>query len=182
MRFSKRRCGFTILELMVALAIGALAILGARTILTSLADQTDVLTGVTADLDRVANGERILRSLVGSIEISSDPGAGFAGGPGESSFTTWCDTAGGWQERCRVRLVIAPIDSVDTGHVLAAIFEGGDGTPLIAASREMRLLYLGDAANGGTWYSNWARGLSIPLAIGVVTARDTLIVRIGQRG
>ena len=183
MRWSnRRRGGFTLVELIAALVVGGIVIVGARSILTTLADHTDRVTGVAADLDRVANGERILRALAGGVEIATTPGSGFGGEAREASFTTWCDAAGGWQERCRVRLVVAPADSIGQRHMLAAIVAGGDGIPLLNTPSPMQLLYLGDAANGGTWYSMWARGLSIPLAIGIATVDDTLIVRIGERG
>jgi prepilin-type N-terminal cleavage/methylation domain-containing protein len=174
--------GFTLVELMVALVVGGIAIVGARGILATLADQTDRVTGIAADLDRIANGERILRALAGGVEIATTPGTGFGGEASEASFTTWCDVAGGWQERCRVRLVVAPADSIGGRHVLAAIVAGGEGIPLLTTPSPMQLLYLGDAANGGTWYPTWARGLSIPLAVGIATADETLIVRIGERG
>ena len=55
--------------------------------------------------------------------------------------------------------------------------------------------YLNDAGAGGTWFRAWGRGITAPLAIGVILPRtttaapsqnaqvvDTLILRIGARG
>ena len=42
--------------------------------------------------------------------------------------------------------------------------------------------YLENAENGVTWQRVWGRGVSAPLAIGVILDRDTLIVPVGERG
>jgi hypothetical protein len=44
------------------------------------------------------------------------------------------------------------------------------------------LRYLKDASTRGTWFRSWGTGISAPIAIGVIVDRDTLILRIGERG
>jgi prepilin-type N-terminal cleavage/methylation domain-containing protein len=176
-----RRPGYTLVELLVAMLVGGMAIAGARLVFVTLADQADRITAVAGDLDRVANGERILRALVGRMEIGSTPSTGFGGDAGRTTFTSWCDVPDGWQERCRVTLAVAPVDSAGRTHVLAAIIENGEAIPLLSAPT-IGLRYLGDASNGGVWYSVWSRGITAPIAIGVITGADTMIVRIGDRG
>ena len=43
------------------------------------------------------------------------------------------------------------------------------------------LIYLADPALGGRWLTEWDRGLALPYAIGVVRARDTVILRVAPR-
>ena len=44
------------------------------------------------------------------------------------------------------------------------------------------LRYLNTPAGGGQWFRVWGHGITAPLAVGVITDDDTMIVRIGERG
>lgn len=197
------RHGFTLVEVLVAIAIGGLVLLGARALLEVLADEEQHLTHDTATQDARSNGYRTLRSFVGQMEVGTTESGLFSGDPRSTSFTTWCDVPSGWQERCAITLVfereegeLALVARLPRGRhlVLARDFSAG----------EFRYLY--SAASGGQWFGNWGRGTTAPLAIGVILERgtpsdeggdegidsasrtpgreivDTLIVRIGERG
>ena len=169
-------------ELLVALVVGGVAILGARSVLGALADHADRVSEAAAAADRAANGERTLRALVGGIEIGTTKDAGFGGDEREARFTAWCPTPSGWQERCTVRLLVLPSDSLTAKSIVASVLSTGEILPLLESAAVQRIRYLRDAANGGTWFHTWGTGITAPLAIGIITDRDTLIVRIGERG
>lgn len=177
-----RMRAFTLVELLVALVVGGVAILGARSVLGALADHAGRVSDAAADADRVANGERLLRALVGNLEIGTTEDATFSGNEREARFTTWCPTPSGWQERCSVRLVVIPPDSAGAASVVAGVLPTGEVLPLLEGTAVQRIRYLRDAANGGTWFHTWGAGITAPLAIGIMTDRDTVIVRIGERG
>ncbi len=176
---ARPRTGFTLLEVMLALAIGGIVLVAARGLVEDVADQADHLArAAAADAER-ANGERQLRTLVDRLEVGTPGSAAFFGDPVSAQFTTWCDTPAGWLERCTVTLVFstrggAPALVVDlpvTGRVvLARGFQRGT------------FLYLETAAGGGLWVSRWGPGPRAPLALGVVLDADTLILRVGDRG
>jgi prepilin-type N-terminal cleavage/methylation domain-containing protein len=201
--------GFTLIEIMVAIAIGGLVLLGARSLLEALADEEGHVAREAAIHDARANGERLLRDLVGQMEVGTKEGGSFAGDPGEATFTSWCDVPAGWQERCRVTIAVenaiesdsesarASIRASDgesdrTGPALVARLPGGRRVVLRTGFRAGELRYLNSAASGGQWFRQWGQGITAPLAIGVLLERessdvegfvvDTLIVRIGERG
>lgn len=199
----RTRHGFTLVEVMVAIAIGGLVLLGARSLLEVLADEEHHVARDTATEDARSNGYRTLRSLVGQMEVGTTESGPFSGDPESTSFTTWCDVPSGWQERCAVTLAFERegAETVLVAHlpaerrlVLARDFSAGE------------FRYLNSATSGGQWFRQWGRGITAPLAIGVILERgttsdvgrgessdsasraigretvDTLIVRIGERG
>jgi prepilin-type N-terminal cleavage/methylation domain-containing protein len=176
--------GFTVLELAVALAVGGLALVGATTMLGAVTDQRDGIVAATRVTDEAANGERLLRTLAASFQPSLGGEVTFVGERHAARFASWCRTTNGWQERCWVGLSLHRADrsadpsAPDSFRLLAQLSTGGTEV-VLADLPDAELRYLDDAANGGRWFHTWGAGVSAPLAIGVVTSRDTLIVRVG---
>jgi prepilin-type N-terminal cleavage/methylation domain-containing protein len=172
--------GFTLIELMVAIVLSGIVLLGARALWESLAISVDRLRAqATADA-RAENGERLLRSLVGRLEVGTDQSHEFAGDEQHVRFTTWCDVPAGWQERCDAVVGFEP-DSGDRIQLVARL-STGELVPLERGFTRGLLRYLNTPAGGGVWFRIWGHGIIAPLAIGVITDRDTTIVRIGERG
>ncbi len=178
---------------MVAIAIGGLVLLGARSFLEVLADEEGHVAREAAIHDARANGERLLRDLVGRMEVGTTESGSFAGDPAETTFTSWCDVPAGWQERCRVTIAVeSDRESDGTGPALVARLSGRRRVILRTGFRAGELRYLNSASSGGQWFRQWGEGITAPLAIGVLLEResfdvggfavDTLIVRIGERG
>lgn len=173
------RAGFTLVELMVALVISAVVVLGARMLLEQLGDSAHRTVTAATRADRAANGERLLRDLAARLEIGTADTMRFSGEPGTATFSSWCDVPSGWQERCTVTLVA----SSDGGRAsLAARLDRGEPITLLVRDAPIELRYLDDPRAGGRWFTNWGAGITAPLAIAVISGADTLIVRIGDRG
>jgi hypothetical protein len=147
-------------------------------LLENLGAAADRIIRSTREIDRDANGERLLRSLVGQIEVGIQQET-FGGDERAAEFTSWCRVARGWLERCRVTLTI---DSAATAPQLVATLPDGARVVVRRARHTLRLRYLVDAREGGTWFVKWGDGLLAPRAIGVLADSDTVIVRIGERG
>jgi prepilin-type N-terminal cleavage/methylation domain-containing protein len=175
-----RRNGFTLIELVVAITLSGIVLLGARALWESLAGSVDRLRTQAAADARAANGERLLRSLVGRLEVGADRSREFSGDDRETRFTTWCDMPAGWQERCEVVIGMEP-DSMSGLRVVARL-STGEVITLQRGFTTGLLRYLNDPVGRGVWFRTWSRGLTAPLAIGVITDGDTAIVRIGERG
>jgi prepilin-type N-terminal cleavage/methylation domain-containing protein len=173
-------CGFTLIELVVAITLSGIVLLGARAVWESLARAVDRLRTQAAADTRRANGERLLRSLVGRLEVGTDGAEQFAGDEHATRFTTWCDMPAGWQERCNAVIGIEPDSS--TGLRLVARLSTGEVVALQRGFGTGKLRYLNDPIGGGVWFRIWGHGITAPLAIGVITDGDTAIVRIGERG
>jgi prepilin-type N-terminal cleavage/methylation domain-containing protein len=182
MRIAERaagRAGFTLIEVVVAISITALLLVGARAVFEQLGDHAEAVVAAASAGDREANGQTLVRALVGRVETSPEPERRFDGTADGARFSTWCDTAGGWLERCTATLGFVTV--ADTA-VLAV--RQGDAEPvaLRRGFRDGRLVYLRSAAEGGSWVRNWSSAVSAPLAVGVVIDGDTAIVVIGERG
>ena len=179
MRRPDRRAGFTLIELVVAIAIASMAMLFARSLLEELADDAERIVKHASDSDEAANGEHLLRELVGRLEVGTDDSTRFGGHERAARFTSWCEMPSGWLERCRVTLALA-----EKGRepVLVAALSTGEILVLRRGFVFGELRYLADPARGGSWFKSWGGSVTSPLAIGVILDADTLILRIGERG
>jgi prepilin-type N-terminal cleavage/methylation domain-containing protein len=173
------RAGFTLIELLVALLVGATIVLGARLMLEGVADDARRVTRLSRGADGEANAERLLRSTVAAVDVSTAGAQAFEGDERTARFTSWCARPGGWQERCAVTLALSG-DS--TASALVLTLPGSEPLHLRAGLKHGGLLYLADAHNGGRWLRSWGPGLVAPLAIGAVLDADTLVLTIGERG
>ena len=177
------RRGFTLIELIVALALGGMILVGAHQVLGSLQDETRALAIRSADIETSANGLRLLRAVAGRVEVGTPEAVAFAGTPIEARFTSWCEVPAGWLERCTVVLAV---DTIRGAPTLIARIDNAPVIGLVPNVSAGALRYLNSAANGGQWFRAWSTGISAPLALGVIRSRDghadTLIVRIGERG
>ena len=173
------RGGFTILELLVALLVGAMVVLAARLMLDGVADDARRIHRAAKRSDHDANAERELRSTVESIDVGTVGVLAFEGDEHAVRFSAWCTRSGGWQERCAVTLSITG-DSSQATLVLAR--SGDKPLNVRSGARRGELCYLADAHDGGRWVQRWDAGFGVPLAIGAVLDADTLVLRIGERG
>lgn len=173
--------GFTLVEVMVALVVMGVVLVGARTMLGQIADDADRITAASAETDREANADALLRTIAGRLEISPEPGqeVRFEGEPNGMRFHTWCDVPDGWLERCEASLGFIRLDDE---NVLALRLSTGEMVPLRRGFGAGELIYLRDAATGGQWAQSWGASITAPIAFAVVVDGDTTLVRIGERG
>lgn len=187
-RLRRAKRGFTLLEVIVAIAVGSLVVLGARVMLGMVAYGGTATREAAVAADRAANADAELRRLLRDLDVGTEQAMRFSGAPDEARFSTWCPVAGGWVERCSV---VLRIEAGAPGAVLVATLASGDGSrgdrvELRSGFDRAELLYLSDASLGGRWFRIWGEGITAPLAIGLVVdsagRADTTILRIGERG
>lgn len=174
--------GFTLLEVMVAIVVGGLVILATRLLSERIAESGRALARATREESRHAAADELLRALVGQMETQPDlvsENPVFVGNGQAAEFTTWCERPEEWEERCRVRL---ELDSSASGPVLRAKAAEIGAVDLDSFNEPAALRYLLDAGNGGRWIVRWNPAPYAPVAIGIVTATDTVILRVGPRG
>jgi len=174
-----RRAGFTLLEVVVALAITGMVVLGARAVMARLGDDAAHLAATAADDDREANADRLLRDLVGRAEPSPRGALPFTGNSDAVRFTTRCEVPAGWQERCQAELAVVEVSGVPT---LGLTLGTGEAVVVRRGFGAARLRYLYDPANGGTWVNQWSSAFSLPWAVGVEVDGELVILPIGERG
>src|SRR2546430_2832000 len=93
------RRGFALVEVLVALTIGAVVILLAHQLFAGVADRGRTLTVARTALDRAANARRWLEATFLSLDVGTEGASGFDGRPDHLAFTTWLLTPDAWFER-----------------------------------------------------------------------------------
>src|SRR5947208_2481554 len=110
--------GFTLIEVLVALTIGALVVLVAHQLFAAVADRGRTLIEAQRTLDRSTNARRWLKSTFLSLDVGTDGAGGFDGRPDHVAFSTWLVTSDGWFERRQVTL------GEEQGHLQAGVTPG----------------------------------------------------------
>jgi len=179
MRANERR-GFTLVEVMLALALGGLVVLMAQRIFAGVTDGARRLSEAQEALDRQANARRLLVGLVGALDIGTSQSAGFDGRPNQVTFSTWTVSREGWPARQRVTLRLVS---------RALVAEGLDAAAIVLADSvaALDIDYLLDYGADATWVRNWQSPVSAPLVLRMRIARaesvvDTLLLVAGPRG
>jgi prepilin-type N-terminal cleavage/methylation domain-containing protein len=175
----RSQVGFTLIEVIVAMALSGLVALGVHAVFASMTDAAALIGSAGRELDTEANKSRLLHAIVEQAETAGLAEVGFGGDSTQATFSTWCLTPKGLSERCIASLVI--VSQGTRGHLLARL-STGEAYSLLTVSPDAELRYLSDRASGSHWTSRWARGELLPRAIGIMSARDTIILRIGDRG
>jgi prepilin-type N-terminal cleavage/methylation domain-containing protein len=178
MRPRVERRGVTLLELLVALAIAGLAMLGGVLLLDQVDDSA---RRIDAESRRDAldnNGERALSRLLADARGSSDTADRFRGDDQNASFLGLCDMPSGWPELCRVGLSIT--SEPDSSAVVAQPASG----PAFAVARvagPAAFRYL-DAARSGdsAWLARWTASIALPAALALITPVDTTVFPLGS--
>lgn len=174
----RNRRGFTLVEVLVALALSAMVLVGASGLLDALgAHATSVLRSARA-LDSSMNADDFLRRALADLVVRSDTFPSFEGDESVFAFRTSCDAPHGWREPCGVRVAA---ERADSGHRL--VIRQDDGSVLMLRTRLARasFRYLLTADEGGQWVARWPNTLMLPLAVGLIAGDDTIVARIGER-
>ena len=170
------RAGFTLVEVVVALVVGGMAVTAAALLLNGLENRAETIERAAATSDAARNAERLLVQLVGNAELGDDSTPTFAGDSLALSFHSWCETTHGWLDRCAALLRFAPEGE---RKVLQLQLRGAD-TLEVAVRHSVangRIRYLMNAESRGTWIDKWTH-LGPPEAVAVILDEDTLLLRI----
>ena len=173
----RRNDGFTLIEVVVALAIGGVLLLIASQVFSGVTSTTRELNVARTALDRQVNAERWLASVFLSVEAGQDAG-GFAGHPNYAEFSAWIRAPDGWYARHRIAVEICQ-------DRLMAI-SNSDSIVLADSVRGLDLDYLLEPGADARWAREWVSPVTAPLAIRLRIRRasraDTLLFVIGERG
>lgn len=173
----RRRAGFTLVEVIVAMAIAAIVILAAHRIFTGVADGARAVATARENLDRSVNARRWLKATFLSIEPP------FEGRANHASFTSWQLMPGGWFEQTPTRLL------QESGNFLAVT--GAERLQLADRVSDVAFDYLLDPGADSKWVREWISPVSTPLAVRVritgcgrryAGCVDTLLFLVKERG
>jgi prepilin-type N-terminal cleavage/methylation domain-containing protein len=179
--------GFTLIEVLVALAIGALVVLLAHQVFAAFAQDGRALIAARAQLDRTINGRRWLAATFLSLEVGRDSAEGFDGRADHIDFTAWEQTPDGWFERRNIVLGWE-------GDRLEASVNPGAAVELMDSVSDVAFEYLLEPGLEARWVREWVSPVSAPVAVRMRIAKagcgmrdagcvvDTLLFLIKERG
>jgi prepilin-type N-terminal cleavage/methylation domain-containing protein len=163
----RRESGFTLVEVLTALAIAGAVVLVAHQLYTAVADGGRQLRSAQRGLDREANGRRWLKAAFLSLEVGQVPGESFDGDGDRMRFSAWQMTPGGWFERRRIELGRTDdrlVATLEDGQVWLA-----DGVAHVAFD------YLLEPGADTHWVRQWTSPVSVPMAVRMRIVRDRAI-------
>lgn len=173
----RRRQGFTLLEVVVALALAGLVALLVQRLFQATAETSQSLRAAAEGLSQEGNGRRVIETLLGSLHVSSSE-TEFRGGPTRIEFAAWSRQPDGWLQRGR-RAVFA------SGGALVAETDG-QTLVLLRDVRRLQVDYLLSPGANEAWARSWQSPSSAPIAIRLRLERsasvDTMLVLVGARG
>jgi type II secretory pathway pseudopilin PulG len=173
-----RKYGFTLFEVVLALALGTLALLSARLLVSQSEDAERRFEEGVALRDQEANGLRVARRLSANAFQGSDSTTEIQGDADHAEFQSWCQVLTGSWSRCRVRLWTRQRGSVTDLYVTDRI----PGKVLVTSlAGEGKLAYLSRDELGDRWFSVWTSRMGAPLALAFTSIRDTITLAIGSR-
>lgn len=178
-RETTSRAGFTLLELVIALLIGAIMMLIARSFVEELSLVGPRIVRERARTDRVMNADEWLRELVRQADTdSSEATESFYADADSAEFTSWCQSPRGWNEHCTVVIRVQR----EGAMFKLAVDAGGQRESLIGPdSVALSLRYLAPSDTGLSLLSHWDGSLLPPAAIALI-GKDTTFLRVGRRG
>ena len=178
------RRGFTLIEVMVALALaGTVALLAHRLFGVVLEGSRKLGIEVRA-LDREQNAARLLSSMFLSTAVGTDGDTPFEGHSDRVRFSAWTESEEGWFERREIAVSLV-------GARLQAEISPGESVVLGDSVQALAVDYLLELGAGSRWVAEWISPVTAPLAVRVRTRRqplrgstrsDTTIYLIKARG
>ena len=178
--------GFTLLEIIVALAIAGLLLLAVHGLFGVAIEQARRIERARSEFDRRENAIRWLAEAFASADVGRVEPGPFIGNPGDAEFTCRPLTGSGWHEPTRVTLRVA-------NHELLAGLPDGQAITLADGVGGVELDYLIESGETAPWLRRWASEVNAPLAVRLRLRRlanrnggpavvDTTVFVIGRRG
>jgi prepilin-type N-terminal cleavage/methylation domain-containing protein len=168
------RCGMTLVELMAAIAIAGLVLLGALLLLGGVTDSVHRIEDDATSVTAAGTTTRRLHQLLNDATATDDTTKRFEGDQLGFAFWSRCAQAQGWMASCAVT-----VELVDTarGTAFHVSFANGQAQTLRRYDRPARLRYFD--ADHEAWRTAWNASATIPAALEVVVGTDTMIYSLG---
>lgn len=168
--------GFTLIEVVVALILGSIAVLLAHATLSASSDLAVTANSFARSATRMSNARRLLERIVGTIEVGSSGGHTFEGEAHRLEATVWIKD----DPRTASRLTLSRM-----GDGLTASFDHQSLT-LLSGADSICFDYLLERGAETAWQREWHSPVSAPVAVRLRlwhgSSSDTLLFAVGDRG
>jgi hypothetical protein len=172
------RLGFTVLEIVLALAISAVILLTVRSLAAEVTDVRNQLSFRVRDENERVNGIRIARRLVGNAIVTADSTSWFMGERDSAKFISSCDYPDGVSRRCEARFRTRALAS---STELLVSTSASQTVRAASLSGDATLLFLDQENKIQQWRSSWPLGRRAPAAVAFATIQDTLTLVFRSR-
>lgn len=174
------RRGFTLVEILVALVIGGIAVATAAAVFAASSDGVRTLADRSDRWTREATGRAWLAQLFAGAEVRNAPGSEFVGLERFVRFPTRYWAEEGWLEPGVVSI------ELDEGRITTAL-SAGRGMVLMDSLADASFEYLIRYGEQSPWLREWESGTTLPLAVRLRLTHpdqsaDTVLFYIGERG
>lgn len=150
--------GFTLIEVIAALALGAMVLALAHGVVGATNDSLARLSVAEERLSRTHNGYRWLAESLRAVHVHGSEGAPFSGARTSLAYSTWLPVAGGWSEPDRLRIELA-------GTELTATMESGATVVLRDSVAGLEIDYLRERGERSPWVSTWTSDVTAPVGV-----------------
>lgn len=166
----------TLVEIMAAIAVSGFVIALAAALLDQVRDGGLRISRDAAMSLRDGNGWRLVAQLARDATASGDTADPFLGDTTSARMLTRCPTANGWTEPCHVELMI---DHRGDSTALRAQLPGAKSVTASSRLGTVEFRYATFATGDSSWLSRWTSSATLPAAIVLVTAGDTVVIPLG---
>jgi type II secretory pathway component PulJ len=167
----------TLIEVIAALAVAGLVVLGAVALMGQTTDTTERIVVSGANATELGNGRRALRRFLREAEPSGDTLRNFRGDERSFDTMTRCTVSGGWSRACHV---VISIDSLPDSSVVVALSDDGARMPLWRVSGVVRLRYFDYRSPDSAWTRRWQTHATLPAAVGFLVGSDTGVIPVAS--
>jgi prepilin-type N-terminal cleavage/methylation domain-containing protein len=123
MALSNKPFGFTLVELLVAISIGGVVLLGLRILVDGLTLEGTAMARNERSVDGAVNAEWTVRQIVGNLAVDSDSLSALVGTERDARFASWCPASEGSLESCDICLFIEQADGGDRAILATSLGE-----------------------------------------------------------
>jgi hypothetical protein len=166
----------TLLEVIVALGIAGIVLLGGALLLDQVSDSGERIVRERWAQARDANAYGIARRLLREAVPSFDSTKLFRGDARSLDYYTRCAVPRGWSETCHVTLAI---DSIDDSTIVMAQFDDGEQFVVRRQAGGMVFRFFDESSRDSSWLARWATSATLPSALAIIEAADTIVLPVG---
>jgi len=172
-RPTRRRAGFTLVEVLVALVLAGMIALVAHGIFGAALHGSAEVRAVRGSLDHKHEAHRLLSAMFLSVDVGTVHDTPFHGSGDKVAFSAWLQTSDGWFERTRVEL------SAEQQRLVAILPQG---TPIVLyeSVAAVEFGYLLQPGADSRWVREWLSQVSAPLAVRIRLTREHLLGRVAS--